>query len=111
MKILFSTRGSRGDVNPVIEVAALLYNAGHDSVICVPEYFKDYCNKLGLDPHLYPEDSKEVMQKLGNGIGSLKGAFKFFSDSIDEQFRLMMEDLKSLSKALGRGLYISETAI
>ena len=30
--------------------------------------------------------------------------------SID-QFRIMMEDLKSLSKALGRGLCISETAI
>jgi len=28
-----------------------------------------------------------------------------------DQFRLMMEDLKSLSKAIGRGLYISETAI
>jgi len=30
--------------------------------------------------------------------------------SID-QFRLMMKDLKTLSKALGRGLYMSETAI
>lgn len=30
--------------------------------------------------------------------------------SID-QFKLMMKDLKVLSKALGRGLYMSETAI
>jgi 3-deoxy-7-phosphoheptulonate synthase len=28
-----------------------------------------------------------------------------------EQFKLMMEDLKSLSKAIGRGLYVSEKAI
>jgi 3-deoxy-7-phosphoheptulonate synthase len=30
--------------------------------------------------------------------------------SID-QFKMMMEDLRSLSKALGRGLYVSENAI
>lgn len=28
-----------------------------------------------------------------------------------EQFRLMMEDLQSLSKALGRGLYVSEPTV
>lgn len=91
MKIVYSSRGSRGDVNPIIEVAAILNSAGHEAYICVPELFKDYCNKLGLDPTLYPEDSKEVMQNMGSGIGSLKGAFEFFSHSVEEQFDFMLD--------------------
>lgn len=94
MKIVLSSRGSRGDVNPIIEVAALLQQDGHEVIICVPEMFKDYCEKLGLKPMLYPEDSLEVMQNMGSGVGSLKGAFAFFSKSAAQQFEFMLEEAK-----------------
>lgn len=91
MKVVLSSRGSRGDVNPIIEVAAILSNLGHEVVICVPETFNGYCNELGLNPILYPEDSKEVMQYMGSGLSSLKGAFRFFSSSVEDQFNYMLE--------------------
>jgi len=91
MKVILSSRGSRGDVNPIIEVAATLKNSGHEVMICVPEIFKDYCHELGLDPTLYPEDSKAVMQNMGSGLGSLKGAFDFFSSSVEDQFKYMLD--------------------
>lgn len=91
MKIVYSSRGSRGDVNPIIEIASILDNAGHETRLFVPEMFKDYSQQLGLDPTLYPEDSKQVMQNMGSGLGSLKGAYAFFSNSVDDQFKYMMD--------------------
>lgn len=91
MKIVLSSRGSRGDVNPIIEVAALLQQSGHEVSICVPKAFKNYCNELGLTPSLYEEDSFEVMQNMGSGLGSLKGAFDFFSKSTQQQFDFMLD--------------------
>lgn len=94
MKIVLSSRGSRGDVNPIIEVAALLQKDGNEVIVCVPEMFKDYCEELELKPLLYPEDSLEVMQNMGSGLGSLKGAFAFFSKSAAQQFEFMLEAAK-----------------
>ena len=94
MKFVLSSRGSRGDVNPIIEVAALLQKSGHEISIRVPEMFEDYCKQLGLSPSLYPEDSLEVMQSMGSGLGSLKGAFAFFSKSAEQQFEFMLEAAK-----------------
>ena len=91
MKVVLSSRGSRGDVNPIIEVASKLQQSGHEASICVPEMFEDYCNELGLQPSLYAEDSLEVMQNMGSGIGSLKGAFDFFSKSTEQQFDFMLD--------------------
>ena len=91
MKIVYSSRGSRGDVNPIIEVASILNIAGHETRLFLPELFKDYSRKLDLDPTLYPEDSMEVMQNMGSGISSLKGAYTFFSNSVEDQFKYMMD--------------------
>lgn len=91
MKIVYSSRGSRGDVNPIIEVAAILNKEGHETRLFVPELFKDYSIKRGLNPTLYPEDSMEVMQNMGSGFGSLKGAYAFFSNSVEDQFNFMMD--------------------
>jgi UDP:flavonoid glycosyltransferase YjiC (YdhE family) len=94
MKVVLSSRGSRGDVNPIIEIAALLQQSGHEVSICVPKAFKEYCNELGLTPSLYEEDSFEVMQNMGSGLGSLKGAFDFFSKSTEQQFDFMLDATK-----------------
>ena len=50
---------------------------------------------------LLVEDHNDPLRALCDGPQSLT----------IEQFMLMMKDLKALSKALGRGLYLSETAI
>ncbi len=95
MKVVLSSRGSRGDVNPIIEVASALKNAGNDVSICIPEIFKDYTQSLGIEPSVYEnEDIKKLMKELGSGFGSIKGAFDLFSNSIDEQFNFMIDATK-----------------
>ena len=57
----------------------------------VPVMFQPYCEELGVKASYYPEDSLEVMQNMGSGLGSLKGAFAFFSQSAAQQFDFMLE--------------------
>jgi sterol 3beta-glucosyltransferase len=90
MKIVLSSRGSRGDVFPIIEIAAALQNHGHEAGICVPQTFEHTVKSRGLRYSLYSEDSGQVMQKLGSGIQAIRTALDWFSSSIEEQFEFML---------------------
>lgn len=90
MKFVCSSRGSRGDVFPIIEIASLLRNAGHEVRICVPGIFEEECRRRGLSVSLYPEDSTEVMRSLQSGLPAWKNALAWVSRAIDDQFAFMM---------------------
>ena len=95
MKVVLSSRGSRGDVNPVIELAASFKQLGDEVSICIPGIFKEYSEELDLEISIYKdEDSKALMKSMGSGLGSLKAALEFFSNSVDEQFEFMLEATK-----------------
>ncbi len=94
MKIVLSTRGSRGDVYPVIEIAAKMKMAGHEIFLAIPETFETIAKEKGLSPHLYAEDSNLIMKGMGRGMGSAKGALKFFAKSVDQQMEFMLEATK-----------------
>lgn len=91
MKAVLSSRGSRGDVNPIIEIGSGLKKKGHDIKICVPAMFKEYAQNQNIDVSLYEEDSQEVMQGLGSGLNSVRNGMKFFENSIDQQFEFMLQ--------------------
>jgi sterol 3beta-glucosyltransferase len=91
MKVVITSRGSRGDVQPFIEIAAALQQKGVQVSLCVPELFRKEITAKGLDARFYPEDSKELMVGLGSGTPSFKEALAFFSRSIKEQFDYMID--------------------
>jgi UDP:flavonoid glycosyltransferase YjiC (YdhE family) len=92
MKVVLSTRGSRGDVHPVIEIAAALKSAGCMVSLSVPNYFGCHARAMGLDPLLYPEDSELVMQELGSGLAAIRTSLDWFSRAIDEQFEYLLAE-------------------
>ena len=94
MKAVLSSRGSRGDVNPIIEIGNLLNKKGHDVAICIPALFEGYALEQGLNPSVYEEDSKELMKGLGSGLSSIKKAMNFFKNSIDQQFDFLLDATK-----------------
>ena len=95
MKVVITSRGSRGDVQPFIEVAAALRQRGHQVSLCVPALFHQEIQVRGLEATYYPEDSKELMVGLGSGTPSFKEALAFFSRSIQEQFDFMLKATES----------------
>jgi UDP:flavonoid glycosyltransferase YjiC (YdhE family) len=100
MKIVLSSRGSRGDLYPVIEVAMALKEAGHEVAIGMPETFGEYARSKGLDPYLYKEDSDKMMKDLGRGINSSGKGLRFIASSIDQQCDFMMEASKDADAIL-----------
>lgn len=48
MRALFSTIGSRGDVQPVVALASHLKGLGHEVSVCVPPDFREWIESLGI---------------------------------------------------------------
>ncbi|MBZ5584220.1 MAG: glycosyltransferase [Acidobacteriia bacterium] len=48
MRILFSTIGSRGDVQPVVALASHLKALGHEIRVCAPPDFREWIESLGI---------------------------------------------------------------
>jgi vancomycin aglycone glucosyltransferase len=48
MKVLLSSIGSRGDVQPILALALELRGLGHDARLCVAPNFKDWVESFGL---------------------------------------------------------------
>lgn len=92
MKIVLSSRGSRGDVQPIIEIATGLRKAGYQTSICVPRLFEETVKRRDLPYSLYSEDSNLMMQGLGSGYTAIKTALDWFSRSFDEQFEYMLHE-------------------
>jgi UDP:flavonoid glycosyltransferase YjiC (YdhE family) len=63
MKILVITMGSRGDVNPFLQLAMKLKDAGHDVVLCASDNFRTLIVGQGFKfkPHLSQEEYETLM--------------------------------------------------
>src|SRR5262245_8479091 len=48
MRVLLSTIGSRGDVQPLVALASQLVTLGHEARLCVPPDFQDGIEGLGF---------------------------------------------------------------
>ena len=48
MRVLLSTIGSRGDVQPIVALASELKAHGHDVMLCVPPDFREWIEGLGM---------------------------------------------------------------
>ena len=48
MRVLFSTIGSRGDVQPLVALASQLKVLGHEVRICAPPDFREWIESLGI---------------------------------------------------------------
>ncbi|MFI9385811.1 glycosyltransferase [Kutzneria sp. NPDC052558] len=49
MRVLLSTIGSRGDVQPVVALASRLREIGHEARLCAPPDFREWIEGLGVD--------------------------------------------------------------
>src|SRR5690349_23147621 len=48
MRVLLSTIGTRGDVQPLVALASQLRDLGQDVHLCVPPDFRDWIESLGM---------------------------------------------------------------
>ena len=53
MRVLLSTIGSRGDVQPLVALALRLRALGQEVRLCVPPDFQDWISNLGIPVNHY----------------------------------------------------------
>jgi vancomycin aglycone glucosyltransferase len=95
MKILLSSIGSRGDVQPLLALALELRTLGHDSRLCVAPNFREWVESFGLAyipigpdlkkltggaaPSAPPKPSAEQLRQLA--IHTVRAQFPVLSDA------------------------------
>jgi len=95
MRIVFTTFGTLGDVNPLIALALELRRRGHDPVLAVPEMFRTRIEPLGIGFHRIrpdqdPNDSRLVAMIYDIKKGTERGLREFLFPAIRESYEDLM---------------------
>jgi vancomycin aglycone glucosyltransferase len=64
MRVLLSTIGSRGDVQPLVALALQLKALGEDVRLCVPPDFRDWIESLGMQVTPIGPEVRKAMAKI-----------------------------------------------
>jgi vancomycin aglycone glucosyltransferase len=113
MKVLLSTIGTRGDVQPLL--ALELRHLGHDAVLCIPPNFEDWIKGFGLRCFTIGPDLRRFTAPASSGqSGALRAGMVALSreqkrqlaaGTVREQFRVLSE------AAQGCDLIVAATAL
>lgn len=90
MRVLLSTRGSRGDVHPILALAGALAARGHESTVCVPKLFLAEAERRGLRAVSHGEDSRDLMAGFGRDLAAVGNAGRWLLRSIEDQFDYLL---------------------
>ncbi len=91
MRIVFSTYGTFGDVNPLIALSLELKRRGHRPVLAVPEMFRPKIEPLGIGfaparPEQDPNDTRLIAMIYDVKHGTETGLRKFLFPSLRESY-------------------------
>ncbi|MGA8111276.1 MAG: glycosyltransferase [Acidobacteriaceae bacterium] len=102
MRIVFSTYGTFGDVNPLIALSLELKRRGHRPVLAVPEMFREKIEPLGIGfarvrPDQDPKDTRLIAMIYDIKHGTETGLREFLFPSLRDSYA----DLKAAVEADG----------
>lgn len=102
MRIVFSTYGTFGDVNPLIALALELKRRGHQPVLAVPDMFREKVEPLGIGfarvrPDQDPMDTRLIAMIYDIKHGTETGLREFLFPSLRDSYK----DLRAAVEANG----------
>jgi UDP:flavonoid glycosyltransferase YjiC (YdhE family) len=90
MRVVLGAAGSRGDVLPILEVAALLQERGHAAHAFVPRHFEAEAARRGLPTSIFDTDSQALMQSVPAGFRSATQILAWAERAMREQFEALL---------------------
>jgi rhamnosyltransferase subunit B len=92
MRIVFSTFGTFGDVNPLIALALELKRRGHTPVLAAPSMFREKVEPLGIEfaavrPNQDPNDKRMVEMIWDIKKGTERGLREFLFPAIRDSYQ------------------------
>jgi UDP:flavonoid glycosyltransferase YjiC (YdhE family) len=103
MRIIFSTFGTFGDINPLVALSLELKRRGHSPVLAVPAMFRSKIEPLGIEfvavrPDQDPNDKRMVEMIWDIKKGTERGLREFLFPAIRDSY----QDLLAAVEAKGR---------
>jgi rhamnosyltransferase subunit B len=100
MRIVLTTFGTFGDVNPLVAIALELRARGHEPVLAVPEMFRPKIEPLGIRftairPDQDPNDSRLVAMIYDIKKGTERGLREFLFPSIRESYQDLLAAVRA----------------
>ena len=96
MRIVLAGEGTRGDLQPMIELAARVEAAGHRAVVCGPPDFRDLAAArpveyvtLGVSAAAFLGERADLLAR--NPVRVLREAFAYVRQSMAERMRALVE--------------------
>jgi vancomycin aglycone glucosyltransferase len=104
MRVLLSTIGSRGDVQPVIALALRLREIGHDARLAAPPDFREWIEGLGIDfvplgPEVRPGTKPD--SEVSRLAATPEGRQKLMDGTVATQFETLLPAAEGCDVALG----------
>ncbi|HEY3445939.1 MAG TPA: glycosyltransferase [Myxococcales bacterium] len=90
MRIVVGIAGSRGDVQPVIEIATALHRRGHAVKMFAPKQFEETITGRGIDAGYFNTDSQQLMGSLDQGFKSAHNILKWATAAMVDQFEKLI---------------------
>jgi rhamnosyltransferase subunit B len=96
MRIVFSTFGTFGDVNPLIALSLELKRRGHTPVLAIPAMFREKVEPLGIEfaavrPDQDPSDKRMVEMIWDIKKGTERGLREFLFPAIRDSYHDLLE--------------------
>lgn len=98
MKVVISSVGSRGDVQPIIALGLALQAQGHQATLCLPPNFREWvesrglrCVPLGQDLRKWTQNSGGMTQNKKSKRELRKQIMAGMRDTVREQFSVTRE--------------------
>ena len=96
MRIVFSTFGTFGDVNPLIALALELRRRGHTPVLAIPAMFREKIEPLGIEfaavrPDQDPNDKRMVEMIWDIKRGTERGLREFLFPAIRDSYHDLLD--------------------
>jgi rhamnosyltransferase subunit B len=104
MRIVFSTFGTFGDVNPLIALSLELKRRGHTPVLAIPAMFRGKVEPLGIEfapvrPDQDPDDKRMVEMIWDIKKGTERGLREFLFPAIRDSYHDLLEAVSAKSGA------------
>ena len=104
MRVLVAPFGSRGDVQPMLALAAALQARGHQVTVCAPPDYAEWISRLGLTGHPIGISMHEFVRRSAEGLRGIRYAMGAFPKLIGDQYAVLEPFANNCDVMLGSTL-------
>jgi vancomycin aglycone glucosyltransferase len=116
MKIAVTAEGTRGDIYPMLALAARIEARGDEVVFCAPPDFADAARSRGLSFHPVGRDirvylTEEAKSLHGGALAMAKSAGQLFNENVGRQFADLRVAAAGCDGILSAGTQIAASSV